>query len=311
MNIHVLVFARPQKIGEVTRKNLDFMEKSAEALGHTIEIIHDDECHMKFGSKPELFIKNHDIKKIKVLIVKANPSGRNMAYRSAVIRQFELLGILVINKEQAVMKAKNKLRTLQVLTKKNVTVPKTYIVNHAQYIDDIIPDIGSFPVILKSVSGSHGQGVSIVESKRGLRSVIEMLNKNGESEPIIIQKYIKESKGRDIRVFIVGGRIIGAMERIATRRGEFRSNFHLGGRVKIAEMSPEEKSEALAAAAACGLDFAGVDVIRTNSGPQILEVNSNPGLEGITLATGRDIAGEIIKYAVEKTKKRRRKTKIL
>lgn len=306
MLLHVLVFAYPQKIGEITRKNLELLQESAKRIGHRLEIIYDHECYMKFGVKPELLIKNHDLGKMNVLIVKSNPAGRNLLFRSTLIRQFEMIGIPVINKERAVMRAKNKLKTLQILTRANVPVPKSYVVINSENIDEVVDGIGAFPVILKSVSGSHGKGVSIVESKRGLRSVIEMIIKEADPEPLIVQQYVKESKGTDVRVFIVGKKIVGAMERIATRRGEFRSNFHLGGRVKIAELTEKEKAVAIAAKEACGLDFCGVDIIRTKRGPKVLEVNSNPGLEGITKATGRDIAGEIIKYAVRKAARKKK-----
>lgn len=199
---------------------------------------------------------------------------------------------------------------MQMLTKNNIPIPKTYILNSSRHIKEISEDIGSFPIIIKSLSGSHGSGVSIVESKRGLKSLLDLLTNSNGSEPIMIQEYIRESSGKDIRVFIVGKRIIGAMERIATKKGEFRSNFHLGGRVRVAEMSRKEKDVAFAAIRACGLDIAGVDILRTKKGPKVLEVNSNPGLEGITQATGRDIAGEIIKYTVQKAKRHlKRQTK--
>jgi len=304
MIIHLLIFGNPNKMFGVTRKDVEILTESATRLGHQIEIVYDHECHMIFGDKPEIMIKNHDLSKIKVLIVKANLAGRNIMYRSNVIRQFELLGVPVVNKEAGVLKAKNKLKTLQILTRKNVPVPRTYIVNHAQYIDEVVSDIGSFPVILKAVSGSHGRGVSIVESLRGLKSIIELIIKEGDPEPLIVQEYVKESKGKDVRVFMVGRKIVGAMERIATKKGEFRSNFHLGGRVKVADLSEQEKMVARSAIDACGLDFAGIDIIRTNNGPKILEVNANPGLEGITLATNRDIAGAIITYAVKKAQRR-------
>lgn len=303
MIIHVLVFSHSQKLGENTRANIELLQQSAAKLGHDLRIIHDCDCQMKFNNGPELIIKNHEFKDINILITRPNPTGRNLEFRSLIIKQFEMMGIPVINNYLAVMRAKNKLKTTQVLSQKKIPLPKTYIVSHSKYIDDVILDMGSFPVILKTLSGSHGQGVSIVESKRGLKSIIEMLTKEKDHEPVIIQEYVKESSGKDVRVFIVGKRIVGAMERIATRRGEFRSNFHLGGRVRIAELSEQERLIAHQACEACGLDIAGVDIIRTNSGPKVLEVNANPGLEGITKATNRDIAGEIIKFAVNKYKR--------
>ena len=305
MKIHVFVFSRTNKVGAVTQKNLDLLSAAAVQRGHSIEVIYDSECQMRFSGKPELLLKNHDIAAIETLLVQANIPGRNIMYRSNVINQFELLGVSVINKEAPVLRAKNKIKTLQILTRKNVPVPKTYVVNHAQYIDDVIDVVGPFPVILKAVSGSHGRGVSIIESKRGLKSIIEMFANEDDAEPLMVQEYVRESKGKDVRVFIVGRKIVGAMERIAQKRGEFRSNFHLGGRVRVASMSRKEKDIAFAAIKACGLDFAGVDILRTNSGPKVIEVNANPGLEGITLATGRDIAGTIIDYAVKKAKRKK------
>lgn len=306
MLLHALTFNQPNKIGPVTRKNLELLSDAAKRLGHELKIIHDHECYMQFGKHPKILFRNHNLADVKVLIVTANENGRNMMYRSTLIRQFELLGVPVVNKEIAVMRAKNKLKTLQVLMKKNVPVPKSYVVINAENVDEIIEGIGYFPVILKSVSGSHGKGVSIIESKMGLKSILQMIIREGNPEPFIVQRYVKEAKGKDVRVFIVGQKIVGAMERIATKRDEFRSNFHLGGRVRIAELSKREKEVAFAAKDACGLDFAGVDIIRTKNGPKILEVNSNPGLEGITLATNKDIAGAIIKFAVKKARRKER-----
>lgn len=302
MKIHALVFGRSNKIGQNTKVNLDLLGESAIKLGHTLEIIHDHDCQMVFGKKPRLLIKNHKLENVNVLIVRANPSGKNLEFRSSIIKQFEVIGIPVINNALAVMYAKNKMKTLQLLTRKKVPIPKTYVVFHSQYIDDVIEGIGKFPVIIKSVSGSHGKGVSIVESKRALISIIDMITRENAAEPVIVQEYVKESKGKDIRVFIVGKNIVGVMERIATKRGEFRSNFHLGGRVRIATLTKQEVEIAFAAVNACGLDVAGVDIIRTKVGPKVLEVNANPGLEGITKATGKDIAGSIIKYAVKKAR---------
>ncbi|MFA6537234.1 MAG: RimK family alpha-L-glutamate ligase [Patescibacteria group bacterium] len=303
MLIHVLTFGQSQKLGESLKGNMALMENAATKLGHQISIIFENQCYMKFGNSAGLVLKNHELKDVNVLIVRANPAGANMMFRSTLIRQFELLGIPVVNKELGVMRAKNKIKTLQVLTRKNVPVPRSFIVTNSANVDEIVSEIGSFPVILKAVSGSQGKGVSIIESKRGLRSVIEMVVKDQDPEPLIIQEYVKESKGHDLRVFVIGKKIVGAMERIAKKRGEFRSNFHLGGRVRIADLSDDEKKLALDAARACGLDFAGVDILRTKTGPKVLEVNANPGLEGITHASGRDIAGEIIKYAVKKSKR--------
>ncbi|MFH0814796.1 MAG: RimK family alpha-L-glutamate ligase [Candidatus Falkowbacteria bacterium] len=307
MNIAVLTFSTPQKSSSITDMDLTLLREAAEKRGHNFNIIYASDCQIKLSRTPGLIVKNLKLKDVDVLITRANFLTANVDFNGSLIRQFELVGVLIVNKSIGVMRAKNKLKTLQILSQKNIPIPKTYMVSQSQNIEDIIADIGPFPVIIKSMIGSHGSGVSIVESKRGLRSIIDMIVRSNEAEPIMVQEYVKESKGKDVRVFIVGKRIVGAMERIASKRGEFRSNFHLGGRIRVATMTRKEKDVAFAAIEACGLDIAGVDLIRTKSGPKVLEVNSNPGLEGITKATGRDIAGEIIQYAVRKAARRKNK----
>lgn len=307
MKLHLLTFSNPKRISDVTKGELILFEEAARKRGHKLETIFSRDCQMQFDGKPGFLIKNHHPKDIEMLIVRANFLS-NVEFRASIIKQFEIAKTPLINGALPVMRAKNKLRTMQTLSRYGIPTPKTYIVGSPKYIDDVIDDIGSFPVILKTVSGSHGSGVSIIESKRGLKSVVEMIMKDN-SDPLMVQEYIKESKGHDIRVFIVGKRIIGAMERIAGKRGEFRSNFHLGGRVRVAEMTKKEKRISFAAVKACGLDIAGVDLLRTNNGPKVLEVNANPGLAGITEATGRDVAGKIIEYAVRQAKKKKAKNK--
>jgi len=305
MLLHLLTFSGPRKISAVTKGEIIMFQEAAKKQGHQLEVVFSADCQMQFDNKPGLLIKNHEPKDIKMLIVRANFLN-NVELRASMIKQFEIANIPVINSALPIMRAKNKLRTMQVLSRKNIPTPKTYIVSSARYIDDVIEDIGAFPVILKTVTGSHGSGVSIIESKIGLKSIVEMIMK-GSKDPLIVQKYIRESKGRDIRVFVVGKKIVGAMERIAGKCGEFRSNFHLGGRVLVADLSKEEKQVAFASVKACGLDVAGVDLLRTKGGPKVLEVNANPGLAGITEATGHDVAGKIIEFAVKKAQSCKKK----
>lgn len=307
MLIHVLTFGNPARLTSVTQTDLDLLSEAAQNLGHKIEVIYSRDCQLEFTGKPRMLIKSKKRKNIDIVLVKANFLGADLDLHAGFIKQFELAGIPVINNSAAVIRAKNKMRTLQVLNQHKVPIPKSYIIRSSEYIDDVVEKIGSYPVILKSLSGSHGAGVAIIESQRGLRSIIEMMIESESSAPLTVQEYIKESRGKDIRVFIIGKRIIGAMERIATKRGEFRSNFHLGGRVRVAEMSRREKDVAFVAVEACKLEIAGVDILRTKKGPKVLEVNANPGLEGITKATGRDVAGEIIKYTVAKARREMRK----
>ncbi|HLD31352.1 MAG TPA: RimK family alpha-L-glutamate ligase [Patescibacteria group bacterium] len=302
MKIHILSFGNPEVSGKATGTDLLLLSEAAKKLGHQVEVIFDRECQLRFTSRrPEILVKGKKTK-IDVLLVRANFLREDVEFKCDVIKQFQMAGVRVINKRVAVLRAKNKLRTMQILSKKGLPIPKTYFIRSAEYLERVIKDIGSFPVILKTISGSHGSGVSIIESQRGLKSLLDLLVNSQRSTPLMIQEYIREASGKDMRVFIVGSRIVGAMERLATKKGEFRSNFHLGGRVRVAEMTEAEKRAAFAAVRACGLQIAGVDILRTKKGPKILEVNCNPGLEGITQATGRDIAAEIIKYAVKKGK---------
>lgn len=310
MKIHLLIFSNPDFIGSDSLKSLDAFEESAGRLGHELVPIFYRDCLLKFDKKPSLLMKGCKKRDIKVLLVRANFRKDECGNKSAIIKQFEMEKIPVVNKSLAVSWAKNKFKTMQVLSRHGVPIPKTYVVNrNYKSLDDIAMDIGSFPVIIKTVAGSKGSGVSIIESKRGLRSIIPLIMKEGNSNAMIVQEYVKEARGRDIRVFIVGKKIIAAMERIAAHRNEFRSNFHLGGKVRLASLSKEEKRVALKAARVMGLEMAGVDILRTNDGPKVLEVNANPGIEGITKATGKDIAGYVIKYAVKKYEEAKRERK--
>jgi ribosomal protein S6--L-glutamate ligase len=296
MKINILVFSNLNDPERATYKAVELLRESAEKMGHELEIIKAKDCKMIFNDRSKLFVNSTPISGMKKLLSLPSFSGKNLLIHGNIIKQFELMGVRVMNSFDATSIAKNKISMLQALSVGKIPMPKTYAVRSAEYLGDIVKEIGSYPVILKSLSGSHGIGVSIVESQRGLRSVAEMFLDSEDSGPLTIQEYVKESSGKDIRIFIVGGKIITAMERTARKRGEFRSNFVLGGKVAVAELSEEEKRLAKRAAKACGLDFSGVDLIRTKNGPKILEVNSNPGLEGITQATGKDIAGELIKY---------------
>lgn len=216
----------------------------------------------------------------------------------SIAKQIQLMGIPTVNHYLPIVRAKNKIRTLQILSHEGLPVPRTVVVTNVQYLDRAIEQIGKFPLIMKLAQGSFGSGVSILESRRSLRSMLDLViaAHAGRSSHILIQEYVKEAKGKDIRVFIVGGKIVAAMERKA-RRGEFRANFQQGGSVSITDLSDEEKQISLRAAKVIGLDVAGVDIIRTVAGPKILEVNSNPGLEGITSATQISVADFIVQFA--------------
>lgn len=303
MNVHVLVPRIPKESPDsAISSSLQLLEEAAIKRGHTLTVISTEDCTFGFGKKPFVLVNNKK-PKMKILLTQPSFLTKNVEVHASLIRQFELSGIRCINSYHSIIKAKNKIRMSQKLSKYGIPMPKTYIVHSSTHLSEVMDKIGSFPVILKSVVGSLGIGVAIVESKQGLKSVVEMMLADEHSTPLIIQGYVRESRGKDIRVFVVGGKIIAAMERIARKRDEFRSNFSLGGKVKVASLSVREKRLALKAAEALDLEIAGVDIIRSNEGPKILEVNSNPGMKGITQATGIDVAGAVIEYVVKKMKR--------
>jgi len=305
MKLHLLTPTIPKNPDSSTRVALDLFTDAAHKKGHELILISSNQCKMRFSNKPEILVNNKKLR-MNVLIVRPSFSWKSADIHANLIKQFELAGVPTLNTYASIMMTKNKIRTLQILSNKGIAIPKTYVVRSAEFVPEIMKDIGKYPVILKAATGAKGIGVSIVESQRALRSLIEMMMDQEDAHPLIVQEYIKESRGKDVRVFIVNGHIVAAMERIATRKGEFRSNFSIGGRVKIASLTSEEKKLSLKSARACGLDFAGVDLIRSKNGPKILEVNSNPGLKGITEATGIDVAGKIIELALLKVIKKKK-----
>lgn len=277
--------------------DIKMLRNAVKELGHIPKIIREDKCQVYFtGKRPKLLYGGKPFPKVDVIIPRFTALS-NATLRATVLQQLELLKIPVLQSYKSVVRAKNKLRTLQLLTKKHIPVPKTIIVGRFEYLDTAIKKVGGFPIILKTPFGSFGKGVAIVESKRALHSAFDLLLTSPEFSYLLIQEYVKEAKGKDIRVFIIGGKILTSMERVAAR-GDFRSNIALGGAGKVAKLTKEEEKIALAAAKAVKLNFAGVDILRSKKGPVVMEVNCNPGLEGITEVSGIDVPKKIIKYAI-------------
>jgi len=214
-------------------------------------------------------------------------------FGTAVVRQFEMQGVFSTTESQALVRSRDKLRSLQILSKVGLGIPKTAFTNYSKNVDDVIKNVGGAPLIIKLLEGTQGLGVVLAETKSAASSVIEAFN--GLQARVIVQEFIKEAKGADIRALVVDGHVVGAMKRTA-KEGEFRSNLHRGGSSQIIELTDEEEITAIKAAKAMGLGVAGVDMLQSERGPLILEVNSSPGLEGIEGATGNNIAQTIIKY---------------
>jgi ribosomal protein S6--L-glutamate ligase len=228
-------------------------------------------------------------------------------YGTAVVRQFELMGVFSAVDSQAIVRSRDKLRSLQILSKAGLGMPKTAFTNFSKGGEKaLIERVGGAPLIIKLLEGTQGLGVVLAETKKAGQSVIEAFH--GLKARIIVQEFIKEAKGADIRAFVVNGKVVGAMKRQGAE-GEFRSNLHRGGVATVIKLTKEEKAAALGAAKALGLDIAGVDMLQSERGPLILEVNSSPGLEGIEQATGVNIAGEIVKFIEESVEKKINKKK--
>ncbi len=214
-------------------------------------------------------------------------------YGTAVVRQFEMMKVFTAIESQALMRSRDKLRSLQILSRANLGLPKTVFTNYSRNVKELIQNVGGAPLVIKLLEGTQGLGVVLAENDNAAESVIEAFN--GLQARVIIQEFVKEAKGADLRAFVVDGVVVGAMKRQA-KKGEFRSNLHRGGTAEIIELSEDEENAAIKAARIMGLGIAGVDMLQSDRGPLILEVNSSPGLEGIEKATGKDIARTIIRY---------------
>jgi len=266
--------------------------ETAIKLGHECVVIDHTKCYVGIQQgKPSIHYKGQNITEIDAIIPRIGSSVT--FYGSAIVRQFEVMDVISTNPSQAITRSRDKLRCMQILSGAGLGLPITGFARMASNADDLINMVGGAPLVIKLLEGTQGIGVVLAETKKAATSVIEAFYGLGNN--ILIQEYIKEAKGTDIRAFVVDGKVVGAMKRTA-KEGEFRSNLHRGGTAEVVKLTRAEKETAIAAARAMGLTVAGVDLLPSARGPLILEVNSSPGLEGIENATGKDIAAEIIGY---------------
>ena len=260
--------------------------------GHNVEVIDPLKCDLIIEKKkPTIFYKGRTLETADAIIPRIGASIT--FYGTAVVRQFEMMDAFTTTTSQALVRSRDKLRSLQILSRYRLGLPKTIFTNYSRDVEEMIAHVGGAPLIIKLLEGTQGLGVVLAETKNAAESVIEAFN--GLEARVIVQEYIKEAKGADIRAFVVDGQIVGAMKRQG-KEGEFRSNLHRGGTAEIITLTDEEENAAIKAAKAMGLGVAGVDMLQSERGPLILEVNSSPGLEGIEKATGKDIAKTIIRY---------------
>jgi len=260
--------------------------------GHEMLVVDHTKCDLVIEKKkPAVFYKGAEIKNVDGVIPRVGASVT--FYGTAVVRQFEMMKVFTATESQALVRSRDKLRSLQILARAGLDMPKTVFSNYSKDVSNIVERAGGAPLVIKLLEGTQGIGVVLADNKNSAESIIEAFN--GLQARVIVQEFIKEAKGADLRVFIVDGVVVGAMKRQG-KEGEFRSNLHRGGSANIIVLTDEEENAALKAAKVMGLGIAGVDMLQSARGPLILEVNSSPGLEGIEAATDKDIASQIIKY---------------
>lgn len=276
--------------------------EAAHAAGHEADVIDTLRCYMNITSaRPTIHYKGSELSIYDAVIPRIGASIT--FYGAAVVRQLEMMGVFCVNDSVAITRARDKLRSLQLLSKKGIGLPITGFAHSLDEIKDLIKMVGGVPLVVKFLEGTQGIGVVLVETSKAAESVIEAFL--GLKVNIMVQEYIKEANGADIRCFVVGGEVVAAMKRQA-KSEEFRSNIHRGGKATSVEITEEERTMAIRAAHIIGLNTAGVDIVRSTRGPLIMEVNASPGLEGIEKATGIDVASSIIRF-IEKNKEAEKK----
>lgn len=285
MNIAIL--SRDPKLYSTRR-----LKEAGEMRGHHIEVIDHMKCVLFIEKKnPIVWYNGKRLDYFDAVIPRIGASVT--FYGAAVVRQFEMMKVFTAIESQALIRSRDKLRSLQILSRAGIDMPKTIFMDYSRDTEGVIEAVGGAPVVIKLLEGTQGLGVVLAENKKAAQSVIEAFH--GLHARIIVQEFIKEAKGADIRAFIVNGEVVGAMKRQA-RDGEFRSNLHRGGSASVVKLDGTQKRVAIAAAKKMGLGVAGVDMVPSKRGPLIIEVNSSPGLEGIETATQTDIAGKIYQY---------------
>ena len=298
MNIAIL--SRNKKLYSTRR-----LIEACEQRGHTPIVLDVLRTYMEIASsKPEAHYKGETLPDFDAIIPRIGASVT--FYGTAVLRQFEVKGSFPLNESVAISRSRDKLRSLQLLARKGIGLPNTGFAHSPDDIQDLIKMVGGAPLVIKLLEGTQGIGVVLAETKKAAESVIEAFM--GLNANIMVQEYIKEASGADIRCLVVGGKVVAAMKRQA-QAGEFRSNLHRGGSASLVKITPQERATAIKAAKIMGLNVAGVDLLRSERGPLVMEVNSSPGLEGIEKATGKDVAGMIVEFMEKNAKPHKTKTR--
>ena len=283
----IVILSRNGKLYSTKR-----LVEAGEKRGHEMVIVDHLACSIEIEKKtPKIYYKGAYLDDVDAIIPRIGASVT--FYGAAVVRQFEMMKVFSAVESQALVRSRDKLRSLQILSRAGVGMPKTVFTNYTKDTEHFVKSVGGAPLVLKLLEGTQGIGVVLAETKTAATSVLEAFN--GLGARVIGQEFIKEAGGADVRAFVVNGKVVGSMKRQG-KEGEFRSNLHRGGTAEIIELTDDEETTALKAVKALGLGVAGVDMLQSSKGPLVLEVNSSPGLEGIEAATGKDIARDIIRY---------------
>ncbi|MDX1515196.1 MAG: 30S ribosomal protein S6--L-glutamate ligase [Woeseiaceae bacterium] len=291
-----------------TNRNLYSTRRLVEAgeeRGHRVRVLNHKRCYMNIMSNnPQIHYNGEAIEGIDAIIPRIGASVS--FYGTAVVRQFEMMGVYSVNESVAITRSRDKLRALQLLSRKGIGLPVTGFASSPDDTDDMLSIVGGAPVVIKLLEGTQGVGVVLAETEKAATSVIEAFR--GLRANFMVQAFVKEAGGADLRCFVVGDKVVAAMKRQGAE-GEFRSNLHRGGTATVVKISPEERQTAVRSARVMGLNVAGVDLLRSSSGPVVMEVNSSPGLEGIETATKKDVAGMIIEFIERNARHGRTRTR--
>ncbi|CAD5932888.1 putative alpha-L-glutamate ligase [Planktothrix tepida] len=268
------------------------LRQAGEQRGHEIQIIDYLRCHISLNSKnPAIIYEGKPLGKFDAVIPRIGAS--KTFYGTVIVRQFELMGMFTLNQSQGITRSRDKLNALQALAQEGVKLPKTGFATSLKDIDSLINLVGGAPLIIKLLEGTQGMGVILADTYQSAKSIIEAFQ--GLNIDILVQEFIHEAEGSDLRCFVIGDKVIAAMKRLSNP-GEFRANLHRGGKAENVKLTTEERNMAIKSAKVMGLKVAGVDMIRSDKGPLVLEVNSSPGLEGIEMITGIDVSDKIIEF---------------
>lgn len=271
--------------------------EAGKALGHEVDVIDTLHCYMDItSSRPTVRYHGEELPLYDAVIPRIGASIT--FYGTAVARQFEMMGTYNVNESVAISRSRDKLRSMQLLSRRGIGLPRTGFASKADNIKDLIKNVGGAPLVIKLLEGTQGIGVVLADTAKAAESIIEAFM--GLKANILVQEFIKEAGGADIRCLVIGGKVVAAMKRQGAE-GEFRSNLHRGGSAEVVKLSKAERETAVNAAKVMGLNFCGVDLLRSQNGPMVMEVNSSPGLEGIEKATGLDIAAKVIEFIVKST----------